>query len=87
MKGGKRGISFVSLNANGDTQKLFRTADSFAMLKKHIEKAAEWVGFGWDSSSRRSVDVSLFAAYDWVPNPEMDEFAKSHLKPGTEDQP
>ena len=78
----KRGISFTSLDAGGDMQQLFQTAAGFAMLKKYQQKASEWIGFGWDIASPRSVDAVFYAACEWVPNPEMERLAKSHLKPG-----
>jgi hypothetical protein len=85
--GNKRGLSFVSLDAGGDRQKIFQAAASFAMLKKYQEKAPEWIGLGWDVASSRSVDAVFYAKYEWVPDKEMERLAQSHLKPGIEVDP
>ncbi len=82
--GNRRGISFVSLDAGGDRKRLCRTAASFAMLKKYQEKAAEWIGFGWDVGSFRSVDAVFYAAHEWVPDPKMESLVRNHLKEGIE---
>lgn len=82
LKGGKRGISFVSLDANGEPEKLFRTAGSFAMMKKHADKCADWVGFGWDLNSARNVDVAFYASYAWAPDTVVDGIIEKNLKSG-----
>jgi hypothetical protein len=82
LKGGKRGISFVSLDAIGESEKLFRTAGSFAMMKKHADKCAEWVGFGWDLNSARNVDVAFYASYAWAPDTVVDGIIEKNLKSG-----
>jgi len=87
VESNRRGICFVSLDAGGDTEKIFHTAASFAMLKKHTEKANEWVGFGWDVASRRSVDAVFHAAYEWAPDSEVERLAQNHVKAGVEIKP
>jgi hypothetical protein len=80
LKGGKRGISFVSLDANGGPEKLFRTAGSFAMMKKHADKCAEWVGFGGGLNSARTVDVAFYASYAWAPDSVVDGIPLMRLR-------
>ena len=38
-------------------------------------------------ASPRSVDAVFYAAGKWVPNPEVERLAHSHLKPGMEMNP
>jgi hypothetical protein len=50
-----------------DPRRLVWTASSFAMLKKYVERCREWVGLGWNVNSSRSVDLAMYARYDWRP--------------------
>ncbi len=76
------GLSFVSMDAGGDLERLYQQASAFAMLKKHQTKCKEWVGLGWDSSSRKMVDVADFLSYDWRDDPELGRLVKENLKVG-----
>jgi hypothetical protein len=76
------GLSFVSMDAGGDLEKLYRQASAFAILKKYQTKCKEWVGLGWDRSSPKKVDVAVFLSYDWGNDPELDRLAKENLKEG-----
>jgi len=78
----KTGFSFISMDANGDVERLFRQAASFAMLKKHVTKLPEWVGLGWDLESNKVVDVAVFLSYDWNSDQVIDDIAKQFLRKG-----
>lgn len=74
------GLSFISMNAGGNIEKLFRQTADFAIIKKYTTKCKEWVGLGWDINSKKKVDVVIFVSYDWVNDPVLDKVAKEILK-------
>jgi hypothetical protein len=82
MKGGKRGVSFVTLDANRDRDRLFSQAAAFAMLKKYDSKCDEWAGFGWDLASAHTVDVAFFVSQPWTYDEQLERMAKEKLRPG-----
>jgi hypothetical protein len=82
LKGGKRGISFVSFDANMDRMQVFKQTAAFAMMKKYESKCDEWTGFGWDIGSSRSVDVAFFASETWTHDAELEGLVKEKLRPG-----
>jgi len=75
-------FSFVAMDASGDVKKLFRTASSFAIMKKYATKYKEWVGFGWDRNSQKVLDVAIFLSFEHFEDPELDKGAKENLKKG-----
>jgi hypothetical protein len=81
LKGGKRGFSFVSFDANADRTRLFKQAAAFAMLKKYQSKCDEWAGFGWDIASTHEVDVAFFVSQPWLHDEQMDGLVKDKLRP------
>ncbi|HXC32852.1 MAG TPA: hypothetical protein VNZ56_10280 [Verrucomicrobiae bacterium] len=83
----KRGISFVSMNANGDRPEVYKQAAAFAMLKKYQEHCDEWAGFGWDVQSQRTVDTAFYAASAWAYDSDMEMIAKQKLRPGQQIRP
>lgn len=82
LAGGKRGLSFVSLDSKEKAGQLFMQSSGFAMAKKYDAKCDEWVGFGWDISSAKSVDVSFFISQPWTYDAEIEKVLKSVLRPG-----
>jgi hypothetical protein len=82
LKGGKRGLSFVSFDANADRTQLFLQAAAFAMMKKYKSKCDEWTGFGWDVASSRAVDVTFFISEAWAHDAEVERLVKEKLRPG-----
>jgi hypothetical protein len=82
MDNGSLGFSFISMNANGDLEELFRQAFSFSVLKKYVTKCKEWVGLGWDSKGKQVVDVAVFLSFDWQEDLVIAQIAKDSLKPG-----
>ncbi|MGA7794548.1 MAG: hypothetical protein WCA19_16050 [Candidatus Acidiferrales bacterium] len=82
LKDCKRGISFLSFDANADRIGLFKQAAAFAMMKKYDSKCDEWTGFGWDIASARAVDVAFFVAQPWTYDAKMALMAKDKLRPG-----
>jgi hypothetical protein len=81
-KGAKFGLSFISMDTNGDHETLFRQVFSFATLKKYTEKCDEWVGFGWNKSSNEPVDLAVFIAFQWDKDAVLEELAQTQLKKG-----
>lgn len=81
-KGSSRGLSFVSFDARGDRLEIYRQVVSFALLKKYQSKLEEWVGFGWDVSSNRSVDVTFFVSQPWEYDAEVERLVSDKLNPG-----
>jgi hypothetical protein len=79
---GSLGFSFISMNANGDLEELFRQVFTFAQLKKYVTKCKEWVGLGWDRNSKKIIDTAVFSSYDWQEDPVIDKLAKENLKQG-----
>lgn len=82
MKETSLGFSFVSMNAEGNIEDLYRQVFSFAVTKKYITKCKEWVGLGWDSNSKQVVDVAVFLSFDWQEDPVIAQIAKDNLKSG-----
>ena len=82
MKEVSLGYSFISMNANGDLEELFRQVFSFSVVKKYVTKSKEWVGLGWDKNSKKIVDVAVFLSYEWQEDPGIAQIAKDNLKPG-----
>jgi hypothetical protein len=82
LKRGKRGLSFLSFDANLDRATLFKQAAAFAMMKKYESKCDEWAGFGWDIASARAVDVAFFTSGLWAHDEQMDQLVKESLRPG-----
>ncbi|MFC1928465.1 hypothetical protein ACFLXK_02540 [Chloroflexota bacterium] len=82
MKEVSLGFSFVSMNAKGNIEELYRQVFSFAVTKKYITKCKEWVGLGWDSNSKQIIDVAVFLSFDWQEDPVIAQIAKDNLKPG-----
>jgi len=76
------GLSFISMDANGDIEKLFRQVFSFAAMKKYATKCKEWVGFGWNKNSNKLIDAAIFLSFDWQEDPELAKIAKENLKQG-----
>jgi hypothetical protein len=46
MKEVSLGFSFVTMNAEGNIENLYRQVFSFAVMKKYVTKCKEWVGLG-----------------------------------------
>ena len=82
MKEVSLGFSFVSMNAGGNIEELYRQVFSFAVTKKYVTKCKEWVGLGWDSNSQQTVDVAVFLSFEWQEDPVIAQIAKDNLKPG-----
>jgi hypothetical protein len=82
MKEVSLGFSFVSTNAGGNIEELYRQVFSFAVTKKYVTKCKEWVGLGWDSNSKKAVDIAVFLSFDWKEDPVIAKIAKDNLKPG-----
>jgi len=82
LKNNGLGISFIAMNANGDSEKLFRQNLVFCNLKKYTTKCKEWVGLGWDVKSKNLLDGAVFLSFDWYEDAELDKSAKKNLKPG-----
>jgi hypothetical protein len=82
LKGGKRGLSFLSFDAKADRAEVFRQTSAFAMLKKYESRCGEWSGFGWDIASTRKLDVAFFVSAPWSHDTQMDQLVKDKLRPG-----
>jgi len=82
MKEASLGFSFVTMNAEGNIENLYRQVFSFAVTKKYVTKCKEWVGLGWDSNSKQVVDVAVFLSFDWQEDPVIAQIAKDNLKQG-----
>jgi len=82
LKGGKRGLSFLAFNANGDKLEVFRQATAFAMMKKYDARCDEWIALGCDIAGSRSVDVAFFVSEPWVHDGQIEQLAKETLRPG-----
>jgi len=82
LKGGKRGLSFLSFDAKAERAEVFRQASAFAMMKKYDSRCDEWSGFGWDIASTRTVDVAFFVSEPWAHDAQMDRLVKDKLRPG-----
>jgi hypothetical protein len=82
MKGGKRGVSFVSFDANADRTQVFKQAAALAMLKKYQTKCDEWVGFGWDLASPGAMDAAFFVSHAWAYDERMEQLVRDKLRPG-----
>lgn len=82
MKEVSLGFSFVSMNAGGNIEELYRQVFSFAVTKKYVTKCKEWVGLGWDSNSKQDVDIAVFLSFDWQEDHVIAQIAKNNLKPG-----
>jgi hypothetical protein len=81
-KDGKRGLSFVSFDANGDRFELFKQTAAFAMMKKYESKCDQWTGFGWDVASARKVDIAFFVSQQWAHDERLEQLAKQTLRLG-----
>jgi hypothetical protein len=82
LRDGKRGLSFLSFDANGEGDSLFMQVAGFAMLKKYEVKCEQWVSFGWDIGSNKAVDVAFFASYPWSHDAGVERLVKDSLRPG-----
>jgi hypothetical protein len=82
LKDGRCGHSFLSYNAAGDYMQLFSQTAAFAMLKKYQSKCDQWVGFGWDLTSARMVNVAFFVSQPWSYDERMEQLVRDKLKPG-----
>lgn len=82
LKDGKRGVSFLSFDANADRSRLFKQTAAFAMVKKYASRCDEWTGFGWDLASTRAVDVAFFVSHVWAYDEQMERLVKEKLRPG-----
>lgn len=82
LKGTKRGLSFLSFDANGDRSRVFEQAAAFAMMKKYESKCDEWTGFGWDIASTRSVDVAFFVSCPWAYDEKIELLVRDKLQSG-----
>lgn len=76
------GISFISMNANGKIDELYKQVFSFAVMKKYMTKSREWVCFGWDKNSKQELDIAVFLSFDWHEDPELARIAKENMKTG-----
>jgi hypothetical protein len=82
LKGGRRGLSFLSLDANGDRTALFMQTAAFALMKKYQTNCDEWIGFGCDVTSAKAIDVAFFASYMWTRDEQVERLVKDTLRPG-----
>jgi hypothetical protein len=82
MKRVSLGFSFIAMDAEANIEKLYRQVFSFAVMKKYVTKCKEWVGLGWDSSSKQVVDVAVFLSFDWQEDSVIAQMAEDNLKPG-----
>lgn len=82
LKGGKRGLSFLSVSSNLDKAELFKQAAAFAIMKKYDARCDEWVGFGWDVASSRAVDVAFLVSEPWAHDAQVERLVKDTLRPG-----
>lgn len=79
---GKTGESFLCFDAGGEILGLFHQVVAFAMLKKYPSKCENWVGFGRDLASNRTVDTAFFASYPWSFDDKMEQMIRDRLRPG-----
>jgi hypothetical protein len=86
LKDGKCGHSFLCYNAAGAYMQLFSQTAAFAMLKKYQSKCEQWVGFGWDLASARTVDVAFFVSQRWSYDEQMEQLVRDKLRPGQQIQ-
>jgi len=82
LKGGKRGLSFLSFDPKADRANVFRQASAFAMMKKYESRCDEWSGFGSDIASTQTVDVAFFLSAPWAYDAQMEKLVKAKLRPG-----
>jgi hypothetical protein len=82
LKDGKCGHSFLCYDAAGAHLQLFDQTAAFAMLKKYQSKCDRWVGFGWDLTSTRTVDVAFFVSQQWFYDEQMEQLVRDKLRPG-----
>lgn len=54
----------------------------FAILKKYQSKCDQWVGFGWDLTSPRTVEVAFFMSEPWSYDEQMEQLARNKLRLG-----
>jgi len=82
MENNDYGISFVSMDTNGDLRKLSQQLTLLVSLKKYEQRCNEWVGLGWDSNSKRELDLAIFLSGNEIYDPIMERLVKENLKPG-----
>lgn len=68
------------MDAKKDKDKLFRQVAVYSMLNKYDRKSSDWVGFGWDASTDKLVDVSFYASCEWFEDPEVEKLVKERFK-------
>ena len=73
----KRGLSFLSMDAEGDQDLLFLSLKKLALWKKHKQRYSEWVGLGWDMSTDKIVDVVFYATFEAQEDAGLDEIVAS----------
>lgn len=76
------GITFISMNAKGDLNKLYMQVEGFSAMKKYVTKFKEWVGLGWDVSTDKKIDTGFFASFDWHADPVLEKLCQKGLKKG-----
>jgi len=76
------GITFISMKANGDYNKLFNNVEFLSILKKYRAKHKEWLGLGWDMCTKKKIDVAFYAFYQWSYNPKLEKLCEKNLKKG-----
>ena len=64
FKNNSFGLFFISVNAEGDIEKLFEQVRNFAIMKINTTQCRNWVGFGWDMGSKKKIDVAFFVPYE-----------------------
>ncbi len=82
MKEASLGFSFISMNAEGNIENLYRQVFSFNVVKKYVTRCKEWVGLGCDKNSKKIVDVAVFLSYEWQEDPVIAKLANDNLKQG-----
>lgn len=82
VKNNNLGITFISMEAKGDLDRLFGQVEGFSVMKKYVTKFKEWVGLGWDVSTDKEIDTVFFASFDWYADPVLEKLCQKGLKKG-----
>jgi hypothetical protein len=73
-------ISFISMDAKGDLNKLYMQIKAYSLMVKYKMRSKECIGLGWDLGTDKEIDMAFFVSFEWFQDKVYEKSCKEYLK-------
>ena len=73
-------ISFISMDAKGDLNKLYMQIEAYSLMVKYKMRSKECIGLGWDLGTDKEIDMAFFVSFEWFQDKVCEKSCKEYLK-------